>query len=261
MIDPRLTGMLIIRELRESRRQSMWFGAAAIFVLFFIFMGRLFMGGSYDNAQGFIAIVFALMGTYLASEAFSELKRAKNARQYLMLPAGSAEKVIAKVVFYTIGWFVLFALCWFAAGAIATLVFALLKGSAAGDTVFIQFFSIFKTLFYSWYWVLLLQSAAIFASCYFRRLALLKSIISLGVLAFAMAIIATGEGFMLYHGYGYSDISIEITPQAKMFFDNGVLSMQLYSGAVSFVVNVVKYAALPALWALTWLRLRETEAR
>ncbi|MEI6286042.1 MAG: hypothetical protein WCP79_06015 [Bacillota bacterium] len=253
MLRTKIVANLLNRELRENKKSLVWFGIALVVVLFVITAaGNVF---AKAEAPGIIQFLFFVSGLFLATNSYQELKQAKTAQQYLLIPATTAEKVVAKTIIYTLVNAIFYIVCL----KIALLAAFLALNSGGAQIGFGQFiataYAISLNLLADWYAYVLLMAVAAFASVYFRRLALLKLVVSGGVITLVISIVLLTEVVALYHGW--SNMNINLSAQG------GALLKSITGGfdVVGEIVSVaIKAVAIPFLWALTWLRLRETEA-
>ena len=253
MLRTKIVANLLNREIRENRKSLLWFSVALTVVLFVITAaGNVF---AKAEAPGIIQFLFFISGLFLAANSYQELKQAKTAQQYLLIPATTAEKVVAKTIIYTLGNVVLYIICL----KIALLAAFLALNSGGAHVGFGQFIAVNYTitlnLLADWYAYGLLMAVAAFAGVYFRRLALLKLVVSGGVIMLAISIVLLVEVVALYHGWNNMNINLSAQGDALLKSVTGGFDV------VGEIVSVaIKAVAIPFLWALTWLRLRETEA-
>lgn len=241
--------MLIKRELTEKRQSLIWLSLLTTLILFFTFPKQLFTTNLQDG-HGFIRFLFVSVGAYLAGSTFWEFSSAAKARSYLLIPATTLEKITAKISVYIFGWWLLFILAWLIAGTLANLAFSTLTGTVTLHNLFNSLFSIFKILLPTLPAIFLLQSLGVFASCYFKKSALFKLAVALLVLGLLIASLTLAEVSLLVKYFGLAQMSSStILPQGLNF---KLISCLANSGSI--IIGLI--ACL-----LSWLRLRETEAR
>ncbi len=241
--------MLIKRELTEKRQSLIWLSLLTTLILFFTFPKQLFTANLQDG-HGFIRFLFVSVGAYLAGSSFWEFSSAAKARSYLLIPATTLEKITAKISVYIFGWWLLFILAWLIAGTLANLAFSTLTGTFTLHSLFNSLFSIFKILLPTLPAIFLLQSLGLFASCYFKKSALFKLAVALLGLGLLIASLTLAEVSLLVKYFGLAQMSsATLLPQGLNF----KLISCLYN-AGSIIIGLI--ACL-----LSWLRLRETEAR
>ncbi|HCY39215.1 MAG TPA: hypothetical protein DHV02_05065 [Neisseriales bacterium] len=242
--------MLIKRELTEKRQSLIWLSLLTTLILFFTFPKQLLFTTNLQDGHGFIHFLFVSIGAYLAGSSFWEFSSAAKARSYLLIPAHTLEKITAKISVYIFGWWLLFILAWLIAGTLANLAFSTIAGTFTLHSLFNSLFSIFKILLPTLPAIFLLQSLGVFASCYFKKSALFKLAVALLGLGLLIASLTLAEVSLLVKYFGLAQMSsATLLPQG--------LNFKLISGLAnlgSIIIGVI--ACL-----LSWLRLRETEAR
>ena len=241
--------MLIKRELTEKRQSLIWLSLLTTLILFFTFPKQLFTANLQDG-HGFIRFLFVSVGAYLAGSTFWEFSSAAKARSYLLIPATTLEKITAKISLYIFGWWLLFILAWLIAGTLANLAFSTLTGTFTLHNFFNSLFNIFKILLPTLPAIFLLQSLGLFASCYFKKSAVFKLAVALLGLGLLIASLTLAEVSLLVKYFGMAQMSSStILPQGLNF---KLISCLANSGSI--MIGLI--ACL-----LSWLRLRETEAR
>jgi len=241
--------MLIKRELTEKRQSLIWLSLLTTLILFFTFPKQLFTANLQDG-HGFIRFLFVSVGAYLAGSSFWEFSSAAKARSYLLIPATTLEKITAKISLYIFGWWLLFILAWLIAGTLANLAFSTLTGTFTLHNFFNSLFNIFKILLPTLPAIFLLQSLGLFASCYFKKSAVFKLAVALLGLGLLIASLTLAEVSLLVKYFGMAQMSSStILPQGLNF---KLISCLANSGSI--MIGLI--ACL-----LSWLRLRETEAR
>ena len=241
--------MLIKRELTEKRQSLIWLSLLTTLILFFTFPKQLFTANLQDG-HGFIRFLFVSVGAYLAGSSFWEFSSAAKARSYLLIPAHTLEKITAKISVYIFGWWLLFILAWLIAGTLANLAFSILTGTFTLHNFFNSLFSILKILLPTLPAIFLLQSLGVFASCYFKKSALFKLAVALLGLGLLIASLTLAEVSLLVKYFGLAQMSS--APLLSQGLNFKLISCLANSGSI--IIGVI--ACL-----LSWLRLRETEAR
>ncbi len=241
--------MLIKRELTEKRQSLIWLSLLTTLILFFTFPKQLFTANLQDG-HGFIRFLFVSVGAYLAGSSFWEFSSAAKARSYLLIPAHTLEKITAKISVYIFGWWLLFILAWLITGTLANLAFSILTGTFTLHNFFNSLFSILKILLPTLPAIFLLQSLGIFASCYFKKSALFKLAVALLGLGLLIASLTLAEVSLLVKYFGLAQMSS--APLLSQGLNFKLISCLANSGSI--IIGVI--ACL-----LSWLRLRETEAR
>ncbi|HLX53838.1 MAG TPA: hypothetical protein VKR58_07850, partial [Aquella sp.] len=197
---------LIKRELYERRQNLKWMTIFSILILFFIFQNRLYSGDMNDSG-GFVRFLFVSIGAYLSGSAFWEFSSAAKTRNYLLIPAGNLEKIVAKIMFYVFGWWVLFVLVWLITGVVANVIFSAFMGYPFTlASMFSSLFSIITILLPSLPLIFLLQSLGVFASCYFKKSALFKLSVAILLIMLLIAALTVAEVSVLIKYIGLGNI-------------------------------------------------------
>jgi len=241
--------MLIKRELYERRQNLIWITIFSILILFFILQKRLYSGDMQDSG-GFIRFLFVSIGAYLSGSAFWEFSSAAKTRNYLLIPAGNLEKIAAKILFYVFGWWVLFVLSWLIAGIAANIIFSAFMGYPFTlSNMFSALLSMVAILLPSLPVIFLLQGLGVFASCYFKKSAILKLTVAILLISLLIATLTVAEISILIKYIGLGNIG------------NIVLKDSVFVHMFSDIANPIYLIIGIAACVLSGLRLRETEAR
>ena len=201
------------------------------------------LSGDVDFASGvvlfYMPMNFAVAATLivLASLTFRRLSNQSSGIMYLTLPASTLEKVVVNVLLVNVYYFVLLILSGLAGYALCLCLLAPTYSAA-------NVFECFKFIYWSefGYYALLITAGAaamLFASVYFKKLALLWSfLIGIAVLFISIAV----------------DIAI-------LYIADGSLTRPWHlpnGGAQAMYIVILSLVTL-FFWFMTWLRLRETE--
>lgn len=241
--------MLIKRELYERRQNLRWITIFSILILFFIFQKQLYSGDMSDSG-GFIRFLFVSIGAYLSGSAFWEFSSAAKTRNYLLIPAGNLEKTAAKILFYVFGWWVLFIMAWLITGIAANIIFSAFMGYPFRlANMFNSLFSIVTILLPSLPVIFLLQSLGVFASCYFKKSAVLKLTVAILLITLLIAALTITELSLLVKYIGLGNIG------------NLILKDSTFIHILTNLANPAYFIIGIAACFLSGLRLRETEAR
>jgi hypothetical protein len=217
---------LIKREYYETRNLVFWLFLLTLILLFIHTVPNILV---YDiDLLNGSKIIYMVIGGIIASYTFWEFKSASNIRSYLLIPANPIEKLTAKIIFYVVGWLMLFILCLLIANIVIFSKMLFLTNQGVPGLVVLN---VAPALFQSFLQVLLIQSIAIFASCYFKRRVLIKSLC-----VYIIMILP----FKYIHNILYT------------------FNQKYFPNSNSLLI-VVKICLILALWFITWLRLKETE--
>lgn len=239
---------LMKREIYEKRKQIIWLSLFTVLILFFTFPKQLYSANLQDG-QGFIRFLFVSIGSYLSGIAFWEFNSAVRTRSYLLIPASTTEKTIAKFNVYILGWWILFVMAWFIAGISANLAFSSFTHSLNASNFSNSLLSIFVILLPILPGMFLAQSLSFFASCYFKKSALFKLAIALLILGIVIGSLTIAEISWLAKHSDFGQMnSFSILPN---------LNLTWLSTMANLCCIVIGIGAC----LLSGLRLRETEAK
>lgn len=235
---------LIKREYYELHSSVKWLAIFSTIVLFFVAISSLRINllnetGSTGYA---IKLIYSSLGIFIACFSFWEFRQPTETRHYLLIPATCAEKVLSKVAFYTIGWLLLFISAWIIASIIAVVIMVIRGTDLNIWYLLLGVFWVFKPLAIALPIIFCYQALSIFASLYFRKLVLLKLAI------FYVLILLPLQGIITHQFLGILQILSEHNMNITFYESTSLLIF------VELCITI-------ALWFLTWLRLRETEAR
>jgi|LauGreDrversion4_2_1035121.scaffolds.fasta_scaffold07134_6 hypothetical protein len=233
---------LIKREYYEMRALLIWAVLAITIVLFFFALNAVNLDNSEQItllAHG-VTIAYIVSAVIIACLSFWEFKNPVDIRQYLLLPATALEKIIAKVAAYLLVCWLIFILCWIVALFFAVVLLSIISHANLAHLEQLVS-SVLKINLFATPTVFLYQALALFASCYFRRLVFLKLSVSYILILRPLQSIFEYEANVLNN-----------TLNAN--------SLLLLLANASWLMLVTKMVAILILLALTWLRLKETEA-
>ena len=250
--------LLLKREWIEQRLAIIWLlifttlilCAVAINQVYTFYTNNLY-GVALNSGQSLLQFIFISMSIYMAGFAFWEFKSVTKTRYYLLIPATHLEKVVSKIIVYTFLWWLAFLSCWIIAVIIADFIYSLNYGQitlVAIMPLLANVIKIFVPLFYS---VILLQGLAIFASCYFKKLALFKLTVAIILLLLLLGLLLVSESLFVYKGIRVFDFGVMIFTR--------LLHNHFYHDTL-IILPFIKWGGVVVIWCLTWLRLKETEA-
>jgi len=258
-LSPRRVGLLIRHDL-ASQRKSLTTGFLVIAgVAFGIFLLASATGGrSAVLANTFVNIL--LIGGYVTSSvAFSELHDPKTGTHYMMLPGSTLEKYTAKLLVTSVGWTVA-----------VIVVFAV--GTVLGYLVSLVFFAenpgvylpASRGVWISIATYLVTQSIFLFGSIYFRKVAFLRTALSVFVVAISLGIIYL-VAIRIFFAPAFVGTFETVRGVEQMI--TGPNGVSLTDFAVESIFPVLETLQRILLWVVTpvffWvagvIRLRETE--
>jgi len=197
-------------------------------------------------------LVLLIGGFVISGKIFSVLHDRRQNYIYLTLPASDCEKLISKLLLSSVGWVVYSALFYFVFSAVAAIISQIIWGES------MSIFNPFQYLYLKSAAVfLVLQSIFIFGSIYFKKNALAKTIGSLFLLGFVLALISGILARIIFARYipwhGHMDIDFEY----YFFQTDNIETLAL------ILAKIVKYSfwflLAPFFWILSYIRLKEIE--
>lgn len=232
---------LIKREYYEMRNNIFWFTLLAIIMLFFIaLLTSTTSLNQTETVSTALPFIHYSTGIFIASFAFWEFKNSTDTRVYLLLPASILEKVATKIIVYILGFTCLLIFSWFIANFFVILISTILGLHSKLNAVNIVFISGLKSLLIALPTNLLTLSIVIFASCYLKRLVLLKLTVFYVLIILPLYKIITSQ-------------SINFIEALTRSQSNFVLH------DLSWLIPITQIIAIGMVWFLIWLRLKETE--
>jgi hypothetical protein len=276
VVSPRRIGQLFLRELAHGYRGLLVASAAVAGGMVVIAaLGALArsMGGAPegtvlgDNYWFYFQALLFLGGCIVSSMAFREVWHGGGGIAYLTLPGSTLEKVVVKLLLTSVG---------FAAGTLVLITGAAAASEALDRLVFgvgHGFFNPFtEEVGQAVVRYVVVQAVFVLGSIWFRRLAFIKTVLTLMIIGVCLGIIAaialrlgigphlsemgglSGGGSMRFgrwtfqmDGSGLQDL---FTPGSRG-----------YAGAQAFkyAAEALAIALAPASWVAAYYRLREAE--
>jgi hypothetical protein len=218
---------------------------------------------SGEGYFGFFQNLLFLGGFIVTSLAFREVWQNGSGIAYLMLPGSLFEKFLVKLLMTSIGFAVGTLVFMSAAGAVSETLDRLLFGAGHG------FFNPFTpAVLQAVVRYLVLQSFFLLGSIWFRKLAFVKTVLSIVVFGIALAIVATialrvglASHFALGPGHGMRlggwAFDLNGTGLRELFSPGA----RGYQGAMAFktAAQALFIALAPASWVAAYFKLGEAE--
>jgi hypothetical protein len=206
--------------------------------------------GVYSSPWWF-GVLLLVWGAITASKAFNELHDRTKNEPYLLLPASTLEKGVARLLLVLIGFFVYFLAYATVVAAVAGTLNALLFG--AGNRIATPFDPLVAKLLGHY---VVVQSLFFVGAAWFRKTHFLKTVLALILISWAIGAFAFLLGWLLFG---------EFRNGIGMSFGEGDLYTIYVEdvGAIDVsrrVLPLAYFFALPLVcWYVAWLRIKETQ--
>ncbi|MBI9093706.1 MAG: hypothetical protein JEY71_02380 [Sphaerochaeta sp.] len=254
-------GLLINREIQTSKRDLSIYAMTLFLVLFASETIRSFVSQYSQNAFGpaTYASLFPnfllLGGLIITSLSFADDMFSKNGQQeWLMLPATSLEKFLAKAVLTAFAYPVALTVVFFLASVLIEPIQLLFFGNPV--TLFNPFTRDMAAQF-ALYWVW--QSIFLLGATYFHKGHFFKTLLSLGVLGIALATLGLLFVKIIFSiKYGSSLRTFDI-----VFSFDSLLFKPTYGAIGTFRVigKILYFVVLPLFcWVTAFFRVEEVQA-
>ncbi len=247
----------LIRLSIIEQRKAVAIAAGATFGgLLVIYLLNLVGGRSWDFHEGFFPMALTISGTIVTSLAFIDLHLPQKSQAYLMLPVSAAERVVERVLTTNLLFILAVSLAYGLFSLVAAGLGELLIGRSFGFYLPVSGEGLEAIKGYA-----LIHAVFLFGAVYFRRRNLLKTLLSLAVLGMMFAFFTA---FLAWIAFGDYREMAAAGLFSGMAIDDALVASQMtrladLARTAGRVFRFSTYAITPALWVLTWLRLRETE--
>jgi hypothetical protein len=265
IINGRRFGRILLRELAASYR-GLLIAMAVVGGVFIVTSllaavgrgGGMAMGGAADFRLGYFRNALFLGGFILTSLAFREVRKGGGGVFYFTLPGSLLEKFLAKLLLTSVGYAVGCILFFTAASGVSLLITTLLFGAGTGAGVLNPVHPAVLRMAAVY---LVTQGIFLLGSIWFQRLAFLKTVLWVLIIAVGAGIVfSVAARLILAHpllaggGGGFS----------FGLGGNGFRGMlggsHLDMGGLKIAGQVLLYAVLgPVCWLAAYFKLGETE--
>jgi hypothetical protein len=271
---PRRFGQLLLRDLTGGYR-SMLIAMAAVAGVILICSALSMLGDLYGTRQtysplgyhfGFFAGLLFVGGYVVTSLTFREARQTGSSGFYLTLPASLFEKLASKLLATSVGY---------ALGAVLFCTAVSAASEGINTLIFGRSHAIFDP-FEPAVWqavgiYLITQSVVLLGSIWFRRLALVKTVLwsSLAGIAVVVVLIVAGRLILADHGSwmptsktGFSRVVWGLNWNDAFVTNHFGPGSKGYPGMLAFktTLQVMFYAMAPVSWLAAYYRLKEVEA-
>jgi len=264
---------LLTRDFASRQVRNLLIGVGAVAGALLVVQLLSTAGGtSWNFHEVFFPLCLFGIGAVLTSVSFSDLHMPRRSAAYLTIPASHAEKTAEKLLTTNVAFIIVMYVGYFLYSVLAALLSRILYGESFGlfNPWTLTVWNAVRTYF-------VVHSIILFGAVYFRRKNLIKTVLVLAVLGIGFSLLAA---LITYLVFGQTLQSMHITMGPEGYVDGTLRGVPfnalairdpdfLQSGAkrIATIARVGAgavqiffwYIMAPALWVLTWLRLRETE--
>jgi hypothetical protein len=234
--------------------------AAAFGVLLIAGLLSAYFGGDGDyHTVGFTLLLF-FGGFIFTAHVYHELHKPLEGAAWLLMPASTLEKFLARAVLVSVGMAV--------GGGVIYFVFALVS-EGINQLIFGRGHELFNPVsrdaLLAMAHYIVWNAVVLLGAVYFRKNSLIKTVLSLTGLAIVLGLFA---GLVVRVVFAPYFTGLVITPEAEAAFTHA-FSQVNWSGRILPVARtlagigeVIYWAVLaPLCWVVGYLRLRETEVK
>lgn len=195
-------------------------------------------------------------GVVVTSGVFAELREDAFRMEFLLRPAAAAEKVVAKLLVSTLGYFVTFTVIYFTMNGVLRGIYTLLyssPGSAVTNPVRLVW-DVFQSylLVHSWFFL---------GAVYFRRHNGIKTLFVIAGVGISLALLTALMARLIFdpfmQGEGARLLEQRYGNPSSMGDLPGSIRASLKTARV--IGKGALIVSVPGFWLLSWRRLRETE--
>lgn len=254
---------ILQKEYFEKRKtMSMYalggLGAMLVMSIFGINTNNVVGGSAADFYGPFFGLGLFLLGFIFTSTAFSDAHKRTTQHEWLMLPASTADKFIAKVlvsgVFYGISLIFYLAL----SSLLIEGINSLLWGSRY------PFFNPFRgEVWKAFFHYMVAQSVFLLGAAYFRKSNFIKTILAILGLVFFFSLIASVLGRIIFQPYLAGSVEYWGT-YLELNSPIWAADQELQEIFLRFfnTIEVIYWAiTAPFCWTVTYIRLKEVESK
>jgi len=236
-------GLLLSRYFIENKQRELSFWGIAIVIFMFMHQG------------GSVTMFAFIAGLIFAANSFKAFNYTPTGMHYLLIPATHTEKLITAIILNTVYFFIAFLITYCVGTVIGINLENLIFDRSTPVVLDLfqsdnQFGNDSVNLWEMFYSFAIVQAIFTLGSVYFKRSSAFKTILTLFVIGFALAMF---ELFMLKIMFG----SFSLTG-----FNNLNINLprdyELFTGWET-TGEIIKYATLPFLWIVSYFRLTEKQ--
>lgn len=195
-------------------------------------------------------------GVVVTSGVFAELRDDAFRMEFLLRPASATEKVLAKLLISTVGYFVTFTVVYFTMSGVLRGIYTLVFGSSGPGMVspIRVVWEVFQTylVVHSWFFL---------GAVYFRSHNGIKTLLVVVAVGVSYALITAALGRLVFDPFMHGE---QAELLRRRFGDPG--SFRDLPSSITRTLEVYRVLgrgllvlSVPGFWLLSWRRLRETE--
>lgn len=239
-------------EVLLKRKNILITTGAILGLMLIISIASINSTGQWNMHLVFYPLILLIGGVVISSMVFNDLHQWPKNIHYLMTPTSMFEKWLAKLLFTTIFFIVLSTVLYFLFSLLSMGITSLIFGRA--HPLFNPFHPVIIKLAGLY---LIVQSVFFFGSIYFKKYALVKTLLSITAIVILLGLFAGLVFRIAFAGFfreGFWGIQLE----GQMFdWERG----QNFFESLGVILEIVlKFVIPPLFWGLSYFRLRESEA-
>jgi hypothetical protein len=254
-LNPPRIGILMRHDLQMNMK-SLLSAAGTIAVIVFVafVIASWTADGAADLADFHPSLflnVLLIGGLVVSSVAFSQMHEPTKGMHYVMLPGSTIEKYLARLLLTSVGWTVLAIVVYTASTLVAAAVAMPIFGETPG-----VFLPLGVDIWRGIAIYLVTQSIFLFGSIYFKKVAFLKTTLSLWLIAFVLGLVyATAARIAFADAFvGF----LEAEDFESVYQVNA--NLESLVDTLSVVGRILWWTVTPLFfWIVGVLRLKETE--
>lgn len=235
--------LLVRNEIVSNYRNWLLTSGAITFIVFI--SATLFERGNPDFYFNWYFILIFVVGIVMSSHAFLELHDKTRNESYLLIPASSLEKTLAKLFIVTIG-FIAYLLVFHTLSSI--IIEALLWLLVGRDIYIFSAFS--KQVWFVIPLYLFVQSFFFLGAAWFKKMQLAKTTVSLSIVIFGIFLLGVLFTSILFSAF-FND-AVDLGDAFDLLFN-------LSGHPFLWIVKIMAVVIPPVCWIIAWKRVEEAQ--
>jgi hypothetical protein len=239
-------------EVLLHRKNILITAGAILGLMLIISIGSINSTGQWNMHLIFYPLILLIGGTVTSSMVFNDLHQWPKNMHYLMTPASMFEKWLVKLLFVTVFYIVMSALLYFLFSLLSIAITLPIFGRA--HPIFNPFHPLIVKVAGLYF---MIHSVFFFGSVYFKKYALVKTLLSITALSILIGLFAGLVMRIAFAGL-FNEGSFALRVEGQMYdWEKG----KKFFESLWLIAEVVSKFVLPPLfWVLSYFRLRESEA-